>query len=30
MRGKIPGNFNQLKIRINNFNGEIIIPLVKY
>jgi hypothetical protein len=30
MRGKIPGKFNQLKIRINNVDGKIIIPLVKY
>ena len=30
MNGKIPGNFNQLKFRINNQNNRIIIPLVKY
>jgi uncharacterized protein (DUF2141 family) len=30
MRGKIPGNFNQLKIRINGGNRRIVIPLVKY
>jgi uncharacterized protein (DUF2141 family) len=30
MRGKVPGNFNQLKIRVNNSNKNIIIPIVKY
>jgi uncharacterized protein (DUF2141 family) len=30
MRGRIPGKFNQLKIRINNSNRKIIISLVKY
>jgi uncharacterized protein (DUF2141 family) len=30
MRGKIPGNFNQLKISVNNINRRIIIPIIKY
>jgi hypothetical protein len=30
MNGKIPENYNQLKIRINNSNERIIIPLVRY
>jgi uncharacterized protein (DUF2141 family) len=30
MKGKIPGNFNQLKVKINNQNNKIIIPLVVY
>ena len=30
MRGRIPGNFNQLKININETNNRIIIPLVRF
>jgi uncharacterized protein (DUF2141 family) len=30
MRGKRPGNFNQMKFRINNPNERIIIPLVRF
>lgn len=30
MRGKTPGDYNQLKLRINNSNKRIIIPLVKW
>jgi uncharacterized protein (DUF2141 family) len=30
MRGKIPGNYNQLKFKINTNNERIIIPLVRY
>jgi uncharacterized protein (DUF2141 family) len=29
MRGKIPGNFSQLKIGINNSNKRIMIPLIR-
>jgi len=30
MKGKIPGNYNQLKFKIVTQNERIIIPLVKY
>jgi uncharacterized protein (DUF2141 family) len=30
MRGKIPGNYNQLKFRVNKYSERIVIPLVKY
>lgn len=30
MRGRIPGNFDQLKVNINNRNNRIIIPLVRF
>jgi len=30
MKGKTPGNYNQLKFRITNSNERIIIPLVKW
>jgi uncharacterized protein (DUF2141 family) len=30
MRGKIPGNYNKLKYKIDNQNRRIIIPLVMY
>lgn len=30
MRGKTPGNYNQLKFRINNSNERITIPLVRW
>lgn len=30
MRGKIPGNYNKLKYKIDNQNRKIIIPLVMY
>jgi hypothetical protein len=30
MKGKIPGNFNAMKIIMNGENEEIIIPFVEY
>jgi uncharacterized protein (DUF2141 family) len=30
MRGRIPGNFDQLKVNINNRSNRIIIPLVRF
>jgi len=30
MKGKTPGNYNQLKFIITNSNERIIIPLVKW
>jgi len=30
MKGKKPGNFNQLKFKVNNSNEKIIIPLVRF
>ena len=30
MKGKTPGNYNQLKFSINNSNERIIIPLVRW
>jgi uncharacterized protein (DUF2141 family) len=30
MKGKIPGNFNAMKIIMNDENEEIIIPFVEY
>ena len=30
MRGKIPGNFNQMRFRINNVNERIVITFIKY
>ena len=30
LKGKIPGNFNQMKQRINNPNERIIVPFIRY
>jgi uncharacterized protein (DUF2141 family) len=30
MRGRIPGNFNQMKFRVNNINEKIVIPFIMY
>jgi len=30
MKGKRPGNFTQLKVKVNNQNDKIIIPLVRF